>query len=611
MAHLFLYMFDLRRDMERAQARFQFSDRDMSKEPLVKRCSCFVLALLTILFLVATTAWAMPLHPDLMKRMKENPAEFARFQAEDAALRARGVNVPSVEPGLLNRLSHRLDENFNMIAILLDFSDKNSSTGAVYFDTLFYGANTGSVNNYMNQVTYGNLTLVTLNMPSALGWKRAPQTYAYYVDGQKGFGDYPQNAQRMAEDAITLANPFVDFSNYDNDEDGYVDALFIVHAGPGYELSGNVNDIHSHAWVTSYPMYVDGVYAYHYSTEPEYWISSGDMTCGVYSHEMGHAVFGLPDLYDYGYDSEGAGDWSLMAGGSWNGTRGNSPSHPDAWCRIQMGAVTATNVTVNTFGASIPAIETTPTIYRLWTNGATGNEYFLVENRRRTGYDTGLPSQGLLIWHIDDNQSGNDNQWYPGHTGSGHYLAALEQADGDWDMERNVNEGDTGDPYPGSTTNRTFDSLSTPDSRSYASVNTLVGVRNISNSLATMTADLYVNMASLIVTYPNGGETWYTSESRTITWTGTGFTGNVKIELMRGYPSGTWETLYASTSNDGSQAWTVSGTASAQSRIRISSVLNSGIADTSNSNFTIAQPYISVTVPDGGEEWQVGTEQII
>ncbi|MFC1543554.1 immune inhibitor A domain-containing protein [Candidatus Neomarinimicrobiota bacterium] len=66
----------------------------------------------------------------------------------------------------------------------------------------------------------------------------------------------------------------------------------------------------------------------------------GDMTIGVYAHEMGHAVFGLPNLYDYGYDSEGLGDWSLMAGGSWNGSLGSSPAFPDAWSHVQMGYVT-------------------------------------------------------------------------------------------------------------------------------------------------------------------------------------------------------------------------------------------------------------------------------
>jgi hypothetical protein len=147
-------------------------------------------------------------------------------------------------------------------------------------------------------------------------------------------------------------------------------------------------------------------------------------------------------------------------------------------------------------GATIPAIEDTPVVYRLWTDGSGGDEFFLVENRRKLGYDAHLPSQGLLIYHVDEAQSGNNNQWYPTYTDSGHYLVALEQADSLWHLERNYNPGDAKDPYPGSTNNRTFDDGSKPDSRDYNFNATDVAVRNISNSGPTMTADFYVTTAS-------------------------------------------------------------------------------------------------------------------
>jgi M6 family metalloprotease-like protein len=446
-----------------------------------------------------------------------------------------------------------------------------------------------------------------VNMPSALGWRRAPHTYDYYVDGLKGFGTYPQNAQHLAEDAVTLADPAVNFANYDNDGDGYVDALFIIHAGPGYEYTGDVNDIHSHAWSTSYPMSVDGVYAYGYSTEPEYWNSTGDMTCGVYAHEMGHAAFGLPDLYDYGYDSEGLGSWSLMAGGSWNGANGNSPAHPDAWSRVEMGAATATTLTSNLYGASIPAVENTPTIYRLWTNGTGGNQYFLVENRRQTGYDAALPSQGLLVYHIDDTQSGNDNQWYPpDHMSFGNYQVALEQADGLFDLEHNTDSGDSGDPFPGSTSRRTFDSTGTPSTRSYASANTYVAVNNISNSAATMTADLIVSSVGVTVTSPNTAVTWYIGDANSITWSSANFTENVDIHINRSYSGGAWEQIVSNTANDGSHSWTVTGVATTAARIRVQGHTTTTVNDVSDVNFTVAQRSITVTSPNTAVTWYAG-----
>jgi hypothetical protein len=219
------------------------------------------------------------------------------------------------------------------------------------------------------------------------------------------------------------------------------------------------------------------------------------MTIGVFCHELAHG-FGLPDLYDIDYTSQGTGDWSLMSSGSWNGWMGNSPAHLDAWCKTQLGWVTPTNITTNQNGASIPQVETDPTVYRLWSMGAPGNEYFLVENRQRIGYDFHLPGAGLLIWHVDDVMDQNTDEWYPGHTSSGHYLVALEQADNLYELEQNTSSGNAGDPYPGSTSNRTFSEFTNPSSNAYVGSSTLVAVSDISNSQSSMTADFFVSLSS-------------------------------------------------------------------------------------------------------------------
>ncbi len=458
------------------------------------RMSVIVLAAAAALIAVGLSipAGSMPLHPDLVARIRAEGTQVDHFPTIDEEILKRGVNAPSGLRHIRDIASGRSKDVFYAIAILVDFDDNVASIYPAYFDTLLYEDQTGTLRDYWYQATYGNLVINTFDLSGALGWKRAPQDYAYYVDGQKGFGTYPQNAQKMAEDAVVLADPFVDFSNYDNDGDGYVDGLFIIHAGQGYEWTGNVNHIHSHAWVMHDPQSVDGVTARRYSTEPEYWSLPGDMTCGVYAHEMGHAVFGLPDLYDYGYDSNGVGKWSLMASGSWNGIKGGSPAYPDAWCRIQTGVVTPTVLTGNLPGAVIPAINTTPTIFRLWTDGAAGTQFFLVENRRKVDYDSYIPSEGLLIYHIDETQSGNNNQWYPGHTDFGNYLVALEQADGRWWLEKQINSGDYTDPFPGGYDVRTFGDQTTPDTRDYDFNSTKVMVTNISDSDSIMTADLFV-----------------------------------------------------------------------------------------------------------------------
>ncbi|MBI5060523.1 M6 family metalloprotease domain-containing protein [candidate division KSB1 bacterium] len=564
----------------------------------------FVILILTLLW---ATAMAMPPHPELVERIDRGDISPPFSLAHDAEIEARGVDAPTRIP-YLDRLRDRrtLDEDFHAIAILIDFSDNTSRTAASSFDNLLFGSAQGTLPHFVSQVTYGALTVVTVNLPSALGWHRAPQSYAYYVNGQNGFGSYPRNAQKLTEDAIALVDPVVDFAPYDNDGDGYVDALFIVHAGSGAEYTGSNNQIWSHKWQTGYPQQVDGVTASVYSMEPELWANPGDMTVGVYVHELGHAAFGLPDLYDYGNDSHGLGRWSLMAGGSWNGTLGSSPAHPDAWCKIQMGVVTPTIVTGSQLGASIPAVENSATIFKLVPSGG-GTQYALVENRQQTGYDASLPGSGLLIYHVDDAVAGNNNQWYPGRTNYGHYQVALEQADALWQLEQRTSSGNSGDPYPGSANNRSYNAGSNPNSRNYSDQLTGIAVQNIGNSGASMTADLYgAQPAAITLTVPNGGEAWYVGDADTIRWSASGFSGNVAIEINRNFPSGPWAAISSSATNSGWYRWGVTSGATTNARIRVRSVSYPAVRDSSDAVFTIAARTITVTAPNSAVVWLLG-----
>lgn len=114
---------------------------------------------------------------------------------------------------------------------------------------------------------------------------------------------------------------------------------------------------------------------------------------------------------------------------------------------------------------------------------------------------------------------------------------------------------------------------------------------------------------SLEVTAPNGGETWMVGDPATITWTSTEMTENIKIELMRDYPSGSWETITSGTSNDGSYTWPeVTGPLTNYARIRISGTDHPGVEDESDGSFVIDGRLITVSAPNGGETWYL-TEQ--
>ena len=442
----------------------------------------------------------MPPSPKLIERLKKE-GKWDTFVAQQQVIATR--QAKSARP--LN-VSYRMKQNAGKLmstistvtgtqkalVLCVDFSNNTARATVSNFSTLLFG--TGSSLRLFYQLNSGG----RLDVGGVVGgWYRAPQIYSYYVGTDNGTGTYPNNAQKLVEDTLALADPYVNFADYDSNHDGRMDILFVVHAGLGAEYTGSSNDIWSHQWsITAQTR--DGVIIEDYSCEPEYWETPGDMTIGVYCHELGH-VFGLPDLYDRIGNSEGDGKWSIMASGSWNGTNGNgnSPSYFDAWCRTYLGWTQVSTITSNIIGATIPAVENTPLVYKLWANGTASNEYFLVENRQPVAFDVALPGYGLLIYHVDTNlfdyNYWNNNPWYPGYTTNGHYFIAVEQADGLYGLETGVNRGDAGDPWPGSSTNRNFNISSIPNSRAYSGQDSLVSILNISNSNSTMTADLKIS----------------------------------------------------------------------------------------------------------------------
>ena len=364
-----------------------------------------------------------------------------------------------------------------VIVVLVDFSDKHMTRTKSHFEDLFFSLDTvatGSVREYFREVSNNKIDI----QGQVVGPYRLPRTLNQYAHGESGIGEAAPNARTMAKDAAVAANPAVNFSTYDNNNDGFVDAFVIIHAGTGGEMTGSGGDIWSHKWVLPSAYNVDGgkkIYAY--LTVPE------DCKLGVCAHELGHLLFGFPDLYDADGSSQGIGNWCLMAGGTWN-NNGLTPAHPCAWCKIKQNWVTVKNQTQNQNKVAIKDIKTGFKAYRLWKNGTTGNEYFLVENRQKSKYDSHLPNGGLLIWHIDDSVADN--------TGEVHYKVALMQADGKRDLEMNRNRGDAGDCFPGSTGNKKFNATSNPNSLSYAGSTTNVAVMNISRTGPVMYADLNV-----------------------------------------------------------------------------------------------------------------------
>jgi hypothetical protein len=114
----------------------------------------------------------------------------------------------------------------------------------------------------------------------------------------------------------------------------------------------------------------------------------------------------------------------------------------------------------------------------------------------------------------------------------------------------------------------------------------------------------------IIVTTPNGGESWQQGTTQTISWTDN-ISENVKIELFKG---GLFNSeITASTTSDGSFSWAISASTipGLDYSVKITSVDNTTIFDFSNANFEIFEGNVTVINPNGGESWQAGISQII
>jgi immune inhibitor A len=370
--------------------------------------------------------------------------------------------------------------NDTVVVILIQFSDVAASTSSAQVDTLVNDASpgAGSVRNYYREVSYGLFNLAGTVTP----WFTTPNPLSEYGadSSASSFDDANGPVYRLVVEAVQRADAAVDFSAFDGDGDGVVDHVVVVHAGGAQEETGRASDIWSHRWSVAdanpgvpgnQALRADGVQIFGYI------LVSEDSPVGVYVHELGHDL-GLPDLYDTDGSSDGVGKWDVMGSGSWNGPingKGTVPAHFGAWGKIELGWIAPIEVVRPLPGQAIDAAETNRQAFRLPIGSATGGEeYFLVENRQRTGFDADLPGDGLLIWHVDEAVPGNAND--------DHRKVDLEEADGD---DRPTEAADAwADRVEG------WGPDTTPNSNSYLNQRTGWKVRNIGASGAAMVADL-------------------------------------------------------------------------------------------------------------------------
>lgn len=346
------------------------------------------------------------------------------------------------------------------ITILIDFPDDPatipSANVEAYCNEIGYTGygNNGSVRDYFTDVSNGLLDYTNF-VPDT--YYRAANPKTYYNDTSVDFGI---RARELVIEALTwLDDTGTDFSQYDSNNDGIVDALNIFYAG-NRDVAW-AEGLWPHAWTVSFS--ADGVSTNRYQMTD----IGNSLKLGTFVHENGHMLMGWPDLYDYGYESAGVGRFCVMCYGAYD----FNPVEPCAWMKLRAGWATVTDLVEPADGLTLTAGANSMFRYPHPTNS---NEFFLLENRRKTGRDSGLPDEGLAIWHVDEFGSNNNEQQTP----SQHYLVTLVQADGDWDLENNANSGDNTDLWDQNFS--LFSDFSNPDSRWWSGAISGLNVSGIS-----------------------------------------------------------------------------------------------------------------------------------
>lgn len=280
---------------------------------------------------------------------------------------------------------------------------------------------------------------------------------SYY--GGNDWGGDDQNPGEMVKEACDALDATVDFSEYDRNNDGIVDNIYLFYAGRGEASGGGADTVWPHSWnmaSAGYPgLTYDGVEVYTYGCSNE-WEEGRPDGVGTFVHEFSH-VMGLPDLYATSYTSAFTPrSWSALDYGPYNND-GMTPPNYGAFERYALGWMKPSEITEPLSANLKPIDENMAGIIRTGKD----TEFFLIENRQQTGWDKYIPGHGMLVWHVDY----NGDIWKRNvvNNTASHQYVDIEEADGtESDYSR------SGDSFPGTSGKTQFTATTRPAMKTWS-----------------------------------------------------------------------------------------------------------------------------------------------
>ena len=274
-----------------------------------------------------------------------------------------------------------------------------------HFTDSRYGQNLNykGVRGYFKDCSYGKFT-PTFNV---VGPVKLPKEQTYYGAGS-------DNIKALIEDACSAVDGMVNFADYDANNDGIVDLVYVIYAGHSANIGGNkTTDIWPKSGTVTISKKLNGKNIRRYGVSNELAGLENKTKdketingIGLFCHEFSHTL-GLPDIYAYNTDAEnqdnqGMEFWDIMDGGT--GIRGGRvPASYLAWEREVMGWMNIdelkNDITIN----NLKSIDNGGKAYKI-VNPKNSNEYIVLQSIQKgpwnQGWGDGTYGKGLFAYRI-------------------------------------------------------------------------------------------------------------------------------------------------------------------------------------------------------------------
>jgi M6 family metalloprotease-like protein len=368
-----------------------------------------------------------------------------------------------------------------ILALLVSFNDYPGVTTPENVTSRLFGAGVGgppfdSLKNFYQRSSYDQLTIEG----NVLGWYQAPYARSTVTETDTG-------RQNLIKEALNYYDAQGhDFSQYDNDGDGAIDYFCVFWTGPHGEWAEFWWGYYT--WFSDSSFRLDGKRLTNYSWQWELVnYPSGTFGPSVIIHETGHAL-GVPDYYDYD-DAVGP------RGGVGNLDIMDSTGDHNCFSKFMLDWISPTVVSTGARTVDLRASGLYPDAALFMPGAVEGeifDEFFMVQNRYRSGNDTNLftGTDGLLVWHVDARLNSWNTDFLFDNSYTAHKLLRLMEADGLEEIETFGASADAGDYY---REGMSLGPMTMPNTASYDGMSTEMDMTSISGTTTPIGLTIVIN----------------------------------------------------------------------------------------------------------------------